>query len=59
MPDAVASPDAFKQELQNAVDQRHQANHPLVARIAAGEAKRETVTGTITEIWYWISNLPA
>ena len=53
----MASGEAFKKELQAAVDERHQANHPLVAKIAAGEAKREAITGAITEHWHWLSNV--
>ena len=53
----MSSADAFIQELQDAVNERHQANHPLVDKIAAGEAKREAITGAITEHWHWISNL--
>ena len=49
--------DSFKEELQGAVNERHQANHPLVDKIAAGEAKRETITGAISEHWHWIGNL--
>jgi pyrroloquinoline-quinone synthase len=47
----------FRKDLQAAIDVRHQANHPIVAKWQAGEVKRETVAGTITEIWYWISKL--
>ncbi|MGE0723183.1 MAG: TenA family transcriptional regulator [Alphaproteobacteria bacterium] len=47
----------FKERLQAAVDPRHQANHPIVAKWAAGEIKDETVAGIITEVWYWISRL--
>lgn len=57
MSSAIPSPDAFKEELQNAVNERHQADNPLIDKIAAGEARPETITGAITEIWYWISNL--
>ncbi len=53
----MASAEAFKKELQAAVDERHQANHPLVAKIGAGDAKRETIAGAIAEHWYWISKL--
>ena len=53
----MTNAEAFEKELQAAVDERHQADHPLVARIAAGEAKRETIAGAITEHWHWISNL--
>jgi len=47
----------FKKHMQAAIDRRHQANHPIVAKWQAGEIKQETVAGTITEIWYWISKL--
>lgn len=50
-------PEEFKAALQAAVDKRHQANHPLVAKWAAGEVKRETVAGAIREHWYWISTV--
>ena len=47
----------FRKDLQAAIDARHQANHPIVAKWQKGEVKRETVAGTITEIWYWISKM--
>lgn len=47
----------FKAALQGAVNRRHQADHPIAAKWMAGELKRETIAGTITEIWYWISRL--
>ncbi|MSP51281.1 MAG: hypothetical protein EXQ91_02635 [Alphaproteobacteria bacterium] len=47
----------FAQEIQAAVNKRHQADHPLVEKWARGEIKQETVAGAIREIWYWISNL--
>ena len=47
----------FRKELQAAVDKRHQANHPIVAKWERGELKPETIAGAITEIWYWISRL--
>ena len=47
----------FQKELQAAVDERHQANHPLIDKWARGEVKRETVAGAITEHWHWLSNL--
>ena len=48
---------SFREELQGVVDARHQADHPLIDKWAAGEAKRETVAGAIREHWYWIGNL--
>ena len=53
----VRSEAQFRKDLQAAIDKRHQANHPIVAKWERGEVKRETVAGTITEIWYWISKL--
>ena len=47
----------FREELQAAVDERHQANHPLIDKWANEGVKDETVTGTICEHWYWISKL--
>ena len=47
----------FREDLQAAVNARHQANHPLVAKWAAGEVSRETIAGAIREHWYWIGNL--
>ena len=48
---------SFRSALQAAVEERHQANHPLIDKWAAGEIKRETIAGAIREHWYWISNL--
>ncbi|MBM3509415.1 MAG: hypothetical protein FJX61_04650 [Alphaproteobacteria bacterium] len=48
---------SFAQDLQAAVDRKHQAKHPLIDKWAKGEVKAETVHGAIREIWYWISNL--
>ena len=53
----MAAASAFRRELQEAVNERHQAHHPVIDKWAAGEVKRETVTGASNEIWYWISNL--
>ena len=47
----------FREELQGVVDARHQADHPLIDKWAAGEAGRETIAGAIREHWYWIGNL--
>ena len=47
----------FRKAINDAIGRRHQANHPLIDKFARGEVKRETVAGTITEIWYWISKL--
>ena len=47
----------FRERLQEAVNERHQANHPLVDKWATGEVKRETVAGAIREHWYWINFL--
>ena len=53
-------PQEFRAAVQAAVDERHQARHPLVAKWEAGDVKRETVAGAIREHWYWISSvLPA
>ena len=53
----MAARSAFHDELQAAVDERHQADHPLIAKWAAGEIGRETVAGAIAEIWYWINGI--
>jgi pyrroloquinoline-quinone synthase len=47
----------FRKQIQGAVDKRHQANHPIVAKWEKGELKDETIAGAITEIHYWISKL--
>ena len=49
--------ETFREALQGVVDLRHQADHPLIDRWAAGEARRETVAGAIREHWYWIGRL--
>ena len=53
----MANVSAFRQELQGAVDQRHQANHPLIDKWSRGEVSRDTIKGTAAEIWHWISHL--
>lgn len=50
-------PTEFKAALQAAVDERHQANHPLIDKWVAGKVNRETVAGAIREHWYWISTV--
>src|SRR4051812_44003826 len=47
----------FRKELQARIDARHQANHPFIDKFAQGEIKKESVSGVITEIHYWISEL--
>mgnify|MGYP001177307672 CR=1 FL=1 len=48
---------AFRDELQAAVDERHQANHQLIEKWVNSGVKDETVTGVICEHWYWINKL--
>lgn len=57
MSSTALSEAEFRQAVNTAIGRRHQANHPLIDKFARGEVKRETVAGTITEIWYWISKL--
>lgn len=57
MSSTALSETEFRQAVNAAIGRRHQANHPLIDKFARGEVKRETVAGTITEIWYWISKL--
>ena len=47
----------FRDELQSAVDARHQANHPFIDKWADGQVSRDAITGASCEIWHWISNL--
>ena len=47
----------FRDELQEAVDARHQANHPFIDKWAEGQLSRDAITGASCEIWHWISNL--
>ena len=53
----MAAMTTFHRELQGAVNEQHQADHPLIAKWARGEVKRETVTGAAAEIWHWVGNL--
>jgi len=47
----------FRHDLQAAVNVRHQADHPLIAKWVAGKVSRETIAGAIREHWYWIHDL--
>jgi len=53
----MATPSEFKKDLQEAVNRRHQANHPLIDKWARGEAKPEAVAGAIVEHWHWLTKL--
>ena len=53
----MVAKSAFHKELQAAVNERHQVDHPLIAKWANGDVKPETVAGVITEIWYWINGI--
>jgi pyrroloquinoline-quinone synthase len=56
---AVAAKSAFRQELEEAVLERHCANHPMTEKWARGELGRRALMGWAVEHWHWIKNMPA
>ncbi len=53
----MASTSAFRRELEDAVLERHCANHPMTEKWAKGELGRSARMGWAVEHWHWISNI--
>jgi pyrroloquinoline-quinone synthase len=53
----MATKSAFRRELEDAVLERHCANHPMTEKWAKGELGRNACMGWAVEHWHWISNL--
>ena len=53
----MASKSAFRTELENAVLERHCANHPMTNKWAEGELGRNACMGWAVEHWHWTSNI--
>lgn len=51
----MAASSNFRNELVDAVLERHCANHPLTEKWAAGELSRNCLKGVAVEHWHWIS----
>ncbi len=47
----------FRQELEEAVGERHLVNHPLYKNWREGELSRQGMMGMMLESWFWISRL--
>ena len=47
----------FRQELENAVLERHCAHHPMTQKWARGELGRDALMGWGIEHYHWISNI--
>lgn len=48
----------FRKALQDAVLERHCANHPMTEKWARGELSRNCLKGIAVEHWHWISHAP-
>ena len=46
----------FRKGLEDAVLERHCANHPMTEKWAAGELSRNCLMGIAVEHWHWIKN---
>ena len=46
----------FRKALEDAVSERHCANHPMTEKWAAGELSRNCLMGIAVEHWHWIKN---
>src|SRR5579864_3924442 len=55
---AVAAKSAFRQQLEDAVLERHCANHPMWEKWARGEVGRRCLMGWAVEHYHWIKNMP-
>ena len=50
----MASTSAFHKALENAVLERHCANHPMTEKWAKGELSRNAMMGWAIEHWHWV-----
>ena len=48
----------FRQELENAVRERHCVDHPMTDKWAKGELGRNALMGWAVEHWHWVSKMP-
>ncbi len=48
----------FRQELEDAVMERHCANHPMTEIWARGELGRDALRGWAVEHYHWVSHMP-
>ena len=48
----------FRQELEDAVMERHCANHPMTEIWARGELGRDALKGWAVEHYHWVSHMP-
>ena len=55
---AAKQKSKFREELENAVLERHCANHPMTEKWAKGELGRDALMGWGVEHWHWVSKMP-
>ena len=48
---------AFRQSLEDAVNERHCADHPMWDELAAGDLGRNACMGWAVEHYHWLSNM--
>ena len=53
----MSATSEFRRELEEAVLERHAANHPMTEKWAKGELSRNAMMGWAVEHWHWISNI--
>ena len=53
----MAGKSAFRTELENAVLERHCANHPMTEKWAEGELGRNACMGWAVEHYHWITTM--
>lgn len=53
----MAGKSDFRRSLEEAVWQRHCANHPLTERWVKGELSRNALKGWAVEHWHWVSKM--
>ena len=54
----MAGKSKFRVALENAVLERHCANHPMTEKWAKGELSRNALRGWAVEHWHWVSHMP-
>ena len=53
----MSAVSTFREELENAVNDRHCAKHPMSQKWAAGELSRHCLMGIAVEGYHWVSNV--
>ena len=47
----------FRKRLEEAVNERHCANHPMTEKWAVGELSKHCMMGWAAEQWHWVSKM--